>query len=328
MALVGELRFLSGPRKGQTVRCTGPTVTIGRSKQADVVVDDPFASRLHVRIVRSGEGYVVENASSNPTKLNGKRVDRAELTDGDTLQVGRKCRLKFRLVEQVGAVISHVSGGMERTGGGALDGNDEYVEAPEGPQTAAAGRERPFYRNPKVIAALAVYFVLLAAVAVWLFYAPEAASPPTATPMRSEQEVLEKLVPELTRSENPIKARETLLQAQTLASTASQEPRNLWAAFYRYKEAEAYGEVLSTRDKLTCDQLQRDLAKRIWSLYINALAHMQTRRYRDAVRVFNRILRLLDYPPPEPSDAVIERSEVYDNVRAHLHRLVYLMRRR
>jgi hypothetical protein len=63
--------------------------TIGRSRECDLTVSDGNASRRHAEIVREGDAYVVVDLNStNGTELNGKRVAREELADGDRITVG------------------------------------------------------------------------------------------------------------------------------------------------------------------------------------------------------------------------------------------------
>ena len=62
---------------------------IGRSRECDLTVTDGNASRRHAEIVREGDAYVlVDLNSTNGTELNGRRVTRGELTDGDRITVG------------------------------------------------------------------------------------------------------------------------------------------------------------------------------------------------------------------------------------------------
>jgi hypothetical protein len=68
----------------------GRTVTLGRSKDCDLVVDDPSASRRHAEVRLDAGGYwVVDLGSTNGTEVNGKRVDRARLAPGDVITVGQ-----------------------------------------------------------------------------------------------------------------------------------------------------------------------------------------------------------------------------------------------
>lgn len=65
-------------------------VVIGRSRECDVQLDDVNASRRHCEVVQDGAASwsVVDLGSTNGTELNGARVDRAPLADGDRITVG------------------------------------------------------------------------------------------------------------------------------------------------------------------------------------------------------------------------------------------------
>lgn len=65
--------------------------SIGRAPEADFIVDAPLISRVHCRLEanRSGQLVVEDLSSTNGTLVNGARVERAVLKDGDVLTVGR-----------------------------------------------------------------------------------------------------------------------------------------------------------------------------------------------------------------------------------------------
>ena len=65
-------------------------LSIGRSKEADVRIDDRYASSLHARVFsREGRFYVEDMNSTNGTLLNGATLQgEAELIDGDHVQIG------------------------------------------------------------------------------------------------------------------------------------------------------------------------------------------------------------------------------------------------
>lgn len=65
-------------------------LSIGRSKEADVQIEDRYASSLHARVFsREGRFYVEDMNSTNGTLLNGASLQgEAELIDGDTVQIG------------------------------------------------------------------------------------------------------------------------------------------------------------------------------------------------------------------------------------------------
>jgi pSer/pThr/pTyr-binding forkhead associated (FHA) protein len=67
----------------------GPTASLGRSKECDCVLDDPNVSRRHAELRREGSTWwLVDLDSTNGTELNGKRVQKAKLSEGDTITLG------------------------------------------------------------------------------------------------------------------------------------------------------------------------------------------------------------------------------------------------
>jgi ABC transport system ATP-binding/permease protein len=67
----------------------GNVKTIGRAPRADFVVDAALVSRLHCRLAAgAAEIEAVDLESTNGTYVNGQRVARGTLKDGDRLRVG------------------------------------------------------------------------------------------------------------------------------------------------------------------------------------------------------------------------------------------------
>ena len=74
---------------GQTHEVTKTSVVLGRSREADVRVSDVNVSRRHAELRQDGAGYwIVDLGSTNGLELNGKRVDRARVRDGDRITLG------------------------------------------------------------------------------------------------------------------------------------------------------------------------------------------------------------------------------------------------
>jgi pSer/pThr/pTyr-binding forkhead associated (FHA) protein len=68
----------------------GSVRTVGRAPRADFVVEAALVSRLHCQITAGTDTLeVVDLSSTNGTFVNDQRVDRARLTTGDRLRVGR-----------------------------------------------------------------------------------------------------------------------------------------------------------------------------------------------------------------------------------------------
>jgi FHA domain-containing protein len=79
-----------GGRVGQSFPLAGERMTIGRSPEADVFLDDVTVSRDHAVLVhRGGAWYLDDSGSLNGTYVNRKRIDSHRLDDGDELQVGK-----------------------------------------------------------------------------------------------------------------------------------------------------------------------------------------------------------------------------------------------
>ena len=64
-------------------------LSIGRSGEADVRIDDRFASSIHCRLYSRGAAYYVEDLNStNGVKVNGRQVDASRLGPGDEVVLG------------------------------------------------------------------------------------------------------------------------------------------------------------------------------------------------------------------------------------------------
>ncbi|MRR10025.1 FHA domain-containing protein, partial [bacterium] len=62
---------------------------IGRGPDCDWVVNGKQVSRRHARLVRSGDGYVIEDLdSTNGVSVNGARTRRHLLRHGDEIGLG------------------------------------------------------------------------------------------------------------------------------------------------------------------------------------------------------------------------------------------------
>ena len=68
----------------------GNIKTIGRSSGAQFIVDAALVSRLHCRLSAGATELQVDDLdSTNGTFVNGERVKRSSLKEGDRLGVGR-----------------------------------------------------------------------------------------------------------------------------------------------------------------------------------------------------------------------------------------------
>lgn len=95
--------LLSGPQAGRTIEITAQTV-IGRTAEANLLLEERGISRSHARLCRSTYGPVTlhDLESRNGTWCNGKRIDSSGhvLTNGDKIQIGAAL-LKFSYIDAI-----------------------------------------------------------------------------------------------------------------------------------------------------------------------------------------------------------------------------------
>lgn len=64
-------------------------ITIGRAPEADIVIPDERASRIHCAIRRWDDEYFIRDLKSrNGTYVNDEKIEVAALHDGDRIRVG------------------------------------------------------------------------------------------------------------------------------------------------------------------------------------------------------------------------------------------------
>jgi pSer/pThr/pTyr-binding forkhead associated (FHA) protein len=79
-----------GGRVGQSFPLHGERMTIGRSPDTEIFLDDVTVSRDHAVLVRrSGAWFLDDSGSLNGTYVNRRRIDSHRLEDGDELQIGK-----------------------------------------------------------------------------------------------------------------------------------------------------------------------------------------------------------------------------------------------
>jgi hypothetical protein len=78
--------LLDGEKKHEI---TKPVTVLGRSAGCDIRLDDPNVSRRHAELRQQGTSYwIVDLDSTNGVEVNGARVERAKLDQGDTVTLG------------------------------------------------------------------------------------------------------------------------------------------------------------------------------------------------------------------------------------------------
>ncbi|MEA2377016.1 MAG: hypothetical protein QOK00_685 [Thermoleophilaceae bacterium] len=79
-----------GGRAGEAFNVTSERMTIGRSPEAEIFLDDVTVSRNHALLVGRRDGlYIDDLGSLNGTYVNRRRIESHRLQNGDELQVGK-----------------------------------------------------------------------------------------------------------------------------------------------------------------------------------------------------------------------------------------------
>ena len=108
-------------------------LSIGRSAEADVRIEDRFASGVHARVYSRGASYFVEDMNStNGTFLNGGRLDgEAELKDLDEMRIG-DTEFRFELEVPEGLMLRVVEQAHRTDTGRQRNANEDsyFARAP------------------------------------------------------------------------------------------------------------------------------------------------------------------------------------------------------
>jgi len=86
---MASLTFTTGDRTGETIEIDKNEISIGRSDQNDIPLDEAAVSGRHCSVVRDGNKlFLRDKGSTNGTRLNGKNVTEARMKPGDVISVG------------------------------------------------------------------------------------------------------------------------------------------------------------------------------------------------------------------------------------------------
>jgi len=79
-----------GAQKGSRFLVTAEGVTIGRSPESSIFLDDVTVSRKHASIEKSGTGFTFKDSGSlNGSYVNNESVTEKVLLSGDEIQIGK-----------------------------------------------------------------------------------------------------------------------------------------------------------------------------------------------------------------------------------------------
>ncbi len=97
-----------GPQPNQVYELNKDIITVGRDITNDITINDPEASRHHMRFTRGAGGFTLEDlGSTNGTFVNGQRLTGAKpLSNGDMIGLGETVTLGYEMVRGAPASAS------------------------------------------------------------------------------------------------------------------------------------------------------------------------------------------------------------------------------
>jgi pSer/pThr/pTyr-binding forkhead associated (FHA) protein len=100
------LRFISGKYQGaEFPLADSPEIIVGRSSDVDMVLIEDMVSRRHARLECIDEISIEDLGSTNGTFVNGERIKRAKLFEGDRVLIGTSI-IKVVLADSTAVVLA------------------------------------------------------------------------------------------------------------------------------------------------------------------------------------------------------------------------------
>ena len=299
ITLIGE----KGKTRGQRLRFDQCEVSVGRSDSCDVVLPDDTVSRYHATITFDGNGFVIEDSSTNGTFVNGSRIrGRHSLSQGDLLQIGPDNALRFE--RQVQDTTADPGSAAE----------------PQARQPAPANivglLKSTMKEKPVLVMGLGVYLFLIILGAIWLQFSSSGSAKVSAEQANHLVSKVEKfLVGASARDKAPstnLQAASTLLaEGKNLEPAADNDLGASYASLVKYREALrlcGYGNIYDYRrafqgkvpDTGVSGQvaiavelsMRRILSRAQAMTYSGWIAESQGKR-DEAIRIYERLIALI-----------------------------------
>ena len=87
------------------------SIKIGRATNNEVVLYSAVVSRNHVEIRKSGDTWEIVNLGSNGTYIDGKRVEKSQISDGTVVRLASSGPRILIKIESDGANLADVANG-------------------------------------------------------------------------------------------------------------------------------------------------------------------------------------------------------------------------
>jgi FHA domain-containing protein len=337
-----ELIFVAGPEQGQRSALMSDSAVLGRSPACDVQAAEPTVSRRQAKFTLLAEGWVVEDLSRTPLRINGRRYKPGKqvlLETGDVLELGALTRILYvapgddaeqallawreanPLVEAVeGAPRSEASESPavppERKGS-----ND----APQGekaaipPDTGTRKRRRYIIASVAFVVYAAGVFLIIGAIAGRRGDGkPDNGASASPLAKLTDSEIDRSIRAPLTAPKYVSEAGAALQKALQHHRTSLDRPGDLYRSVKFFKLHLAYkgGGVFSdpNHERLFMTA-QDDLVAEVQNAYRDAWVYEQRHDWREALRGYEKIQQMLPVmEEPHPD----RENKVFQNVLKHV----------
>jgi len=348
-----ELIFLAGPQRGQRAVLMGDVAVLGRSSSSDVQIDEQYVSREHLRLSLTRDGWMAENLSDNPIRINGKKYKRKKvlLDTGDLLALGVATEVLFVAAGDDPLEALKPFGGLQALGApatpppagaqGEAPATPLPQQAPaaptdakrkteaEGPKTeavSAEAAEKSSSRRVMILSGVVLAWLVILLL-LWAFREKGTEGKGDGAPKWLTDDEIARAI------EEPMSRPADLPEADRLLYRAVERQKSIWKAgdpylcVRDYKEALAFMGRSSFRDPEYDERfirIRRQLNKDVQDQYRRACFAERQGDWPQAKREFQVVELML--PEQNKDDPVFK--VILTNVREHIRYVNVQMRRR
>ncbi|MBL7134654.1 MAG: FHA domain-containing protein [Phycisphaerae bacterium] len=335
-----ELIFVAGCQEGQRSVLMSNVAVAGRSQSADVQLREEYVSREQFRLTFTTAGWVVENLSGNPIRINRKKFKRGKrviVETGDVVAVGAETEILFVAqgddaeealaayrAAHAAPVDAEARGQQAEMSAAAAQVGEQPQEAPAAEPEAAQDEEsaETIQRKAKLKKygiMFGVYMGLLIAGAIVVNWLVKGQTVTTAALERlTPRDIENALKIEPKRKVKDLRAAaKALQQAKAIYQDAAVKDGNLYKSIKYFKLHKAYkrGQFETVEDERLYQRAMDELVDKVQGKYHNAMLFERNREWRKARVLFEELLRVVPAKSePEPE----EYNRLFDNVKDHL----------
>lgn len=95
-----QLELLKDQKVATTYTLDAAVYTLGRSEENDIVIEHPKVSRVHAKLRKTDEGYILQDMNStNYVFVNGHRIKEKQLEHQDKIQISSDVSFQYKVSE-------------------------------------------------------------------------------------------------------------------------------------------------------------------------------------------------------------------------------------